>query len=111
MKDSRDVLKDIFPVEENIFATGAVLTAPTLSMKSVAEETIRSIDFSVVLRDVGIIVAREICTELEGMGLKPSDYVSLEKMPEEVAKRLAKELAKAPSQFVETLLEQMRLRG
>lgn len=64
-----------------------------------------------ILKNIGIGAAKEICDELERMGLRAADYADLPDMPELVAARIGAELVKAPTDFVAALLEQMRLRG
>lgn len=96
---------------EGIGATGRVLTLPSGVTKELAAQTIEQLDLQPILRDIGIIVAREIANELESMALRPADYVDLPDMPQMVAAMVAGELASAPDSFVKALTDQLRLRG
>ena len=91
--------------------TAQVLTLPSGVTKELAQQAIETVDLDPVLRDIGIIVAREIANELDAMALRPADYVGLPDMPQMVAARLAGELAAAPQVFVQALLQSLQSRG
>lgn len=108
LEELRRVLDD---KHENLNSTAKVLTLPSGVTREVASQAIEALNLAPVLRDVGLMLAREISDELERMALRPADYADLPDMPQLVAARLGAELSKAPTEFVEALLEQMRLRG
>lgn len=91
--------------------TGKVLVMPSGVTRDLAAQAIADIDTSPIMRDIGVIVARQIATELQQMALRPADYASLPDLPQMVAARLGAELATAPDVFVASLLEQLRLKG
>lgn len=111
MSKAIEELKAIFDVEESFVSTGVAQNSPTELTREIASQLIQKIDLSVVLRDIGIIVAREISSELEKVSLRAADYADLPDMPQMVAARLGSELSVAPNDFVNALLEQIKLRG
>ncbi len=106
-------LKSVFgePKEEGYTTTAKVLTLPSGVTKDLAAQAIEQLDLSPIMRDFGSVVAREIANELQAMALRPADYVDLPDMPQMVAARVAAELSTAPPEFVQTLMEQLKLRG
>lgn len=99
------------PTNEGYTTTSKVLTLPSGVTKELATQAIEQLDLTQVLKDIGAIVAREIANELEAMNLRPADYVALPDMPQMVASMVAGELASAPEEFVQALIEQLKLRG
>jgi hypothetical protein len=109
VEDLRLVFGD--PQVEGYTTTGKVMILPSGVTKDLASQAIEQIDLSIVMRDIGMILAREIANELERMALRPADYVDLPDMPQMVAARVAGELAAAPPEFLVALLDHIRLRG
>jgi hypothetical protein len=99
------------PLDEGYTTSAKVLTMPSGVTKELATQAIEQLDLTQVLKDIGVIVAREIANELEAMNLRPADYVALPDMPQMVASMVAGELASAPEEFVQALIEQLKLRG
>lgn len=106
---SEDVLKEIFGSEEKTEST--IPFRPSSLSQEVASQAIQNINLSPVLRDIGMIVGREVSMALESMSLRPADYLDLPDMPKLLASRVGAELSKAPAEFVKALIEQMALRG
>jgi hypothetical protein len=98
-------------LKETWMATGTVLTMPSGVTKELAANAIEALDLEPIMRDIGIIVAREIADVLQTMALRPADYVILPDMPQMVAARIGAELSQAPNPFVRALIEQLKLRG
>ena len=112
MKAAIEELKVIFgPVEEGYTTTAQVLNLPATATKDLASQSIEQLDLDPIMRDIGAIAAREIANELQAMALRPADYVDLPDMPKIVASRIAGELVAAPPLFVQSLIEQLKLRG
>ena len=113
MKSAVEDLKAVFgePQEEGYTTTAKVLTLPAGVTRDLASQAIEQLDLSVIMRDIAAVVAREIATELQTMALRPADYTDLPDMPQMVAARVAGELAAAPPEFVQTLIEHIKLRG
>lgn len=108
-----DELQAVFgPQTENAFiSTGSVLVKPSSLSTDLASASIEAMNLAPVLTNIGVLCAQAIATELEGLALRPADYAGLPELPESVAKRVAKELAKAPTQFVAALIETLKARG
>lgn len=99
------------PQAEGYTTTSKVLVLPAGVTKDLATQAIEQLDVGPILRDIGIIVAREIADELQAMALRPADYVDLPDMPQMVAARIGSELAAAPPEFIQALIGQLKLRG
>jgi hypothetical protein len=99
------------PQEEGYTTTAKIMILPAGVTKDLAAQAIEQIDLSPIMRDIGVIVAREISNELQAMALRPADYTDLPDMPQMVASRIAGELAAAPLEFVQALIEHIRIRG
>jgi len=99
------------PKEEGLTTTSRVLNLPSGVTKELASQAIEQMDLEPILRDIGIITAREIANALEAMALRPADYVDLPDMPQMVAALVAGELASAPDEFTKALTDQLKLRG
>lgn len=109
---SLDQLRKVFPpVVEGSTNAAQLAVLPSQVTMQLAAQAIESLDLTVVLRDIGTIVAREIADTLETMSLRPADYVTLPDLPQMVAAMVAGELAAAPPEFANALIEQLKLRG
>jgi hypothetical protein len=108
-----DDLKSVFevPKTEGYTTTGKVMILPSGVTKDVAAQAIEQIDLEPILRDIGIIVAREIADELQRMGLRPADYVDLPDMGHMVAARVGSEVSLCPPPFLAALMSHLRMRG
>ena len=106
-------LKAVFgdPKTEGYTTTAKVMILPAGVTKDLAAQAIEQIDLGPILRDFGVILAREIANELERMALRPADYADLPDMPQMVAARVAGELAAAPPEFIGPLIDNIKLRG
>lgn len=108
-----DELKKIFgePTSEGFVSTGRVLTLPSAVSGEIANQVIATMDLTQILKDIGAVVAQQLATDLEAMALRPADYALLPDMPQMLAQRVAKELAKAPTEFTAALVDRLKLRG
>lgn len=109
VEDLKTVFGDL--QHEGFTTTSKVLTLPSGVTKDLATQAIEQLDTGPILRDIGVIVAREIADELQAMALRPADYIDLPDMPQLVAARIGSELAAAPPEFIQALLENLKLRG
>ena len=109
LDDLRKILQE--PLGEAYVSTGRVLTLPSGVTTEVAAQTIASMDLTQILKDIGSVAAMQIAQDLEAMALRPADYALLPNLAEMVAQRIAKELAKVPTEFTSALVERMKLRG
>lgn len=110
---ARKELEAIFGAMTETYSsdTARALSMPGGVTKEIAAQAVENLDLAPILRDIGLIVARQIATDLEAMALRPADYVDLPDMPQMVAARLGAELSTAPTDFVAALLEQLKSRG
>lgn len=113
MTSAIEDLQSVFgaPKEEGYTTTAKVMILPSGVTKDVASQAIEQIDLTTIMRDIGVILAREISDELQRMALRPADYADLPDMPQMVAARVAGELAAAPPEFVTALIDYIKLRG
>lgn len=113
MSSAIEDLKSVFgdPTTEGLTTTSKVLILPSGVTKDLASQAIEQLDLGIVMRDIGIIMAREIADELIRMALRPADYIDLPEMPQMVAARVGAELSLAPPEFLEALIEGLKARG
>jgi hypothetical protein len=107
---------DILTQLESVFGEGVVtglsMIRPSPISKEQAAQAVKDFQLGPVLRDLGIVCAREIANELEGMGLRPADYLGMSDLVPTVIARLADALSGSPSEvFQHSFLATLRLRG
>ncbi len=111
LDDLRGVFVSPGSKNEGLTTTSKVLLIPDGISKDLASKAIQSLDLKPIMRDFGIIVAREIANELDAMALRPADFVDLPDLAKTIAKRLAAELAESPEEFAVALSDTLKMRG
>lgn len=110
--DTRRRLLEVFGAPTNVApgGTGAVLTRPSKLDMELASKVISVIPIDRILRDLGVVAARELADEFERRGLKPSDYRNLEGVSQKIATMIAKSVTKSEV-FDRALREHLGMRG
>ena len=102
-------LQDVFG-EWVLRSTGQVMNSPSTISGEIACSVASEMDLDRVVKDLGIVAARELADRLESHALRPADYAVLDDIGQIVAKRLVSALR---GNFMEVFLKsfQTTLRG
>lgn len=101
-------LQEIFGSQGFFSNTGSVMIAPSSITHQQASECVEKVNLSPLLRDLGLIMARELENELRTCGLRPADYAGLPNLPDILASRIAKALTKVPPEFANAFTDHLR---
>jgi len=111
---SRSVLQDlgeVFGIAEVKTTAARVMTSPSSVTKELVNKIAKEFPLEGVMRDFGLVVARELANFIEAHALRPADYADLPDLGEALSERLMQELGKNPDTFTQALAAQLRLRG
>lgn len=97
--------------EEGATTTGMVMNLPSGVTREQALKCVSDVPMESVLRDLAVVLARELAAEMHTHGLRPADYAMDEKLPSIIVERLIQELKTVPEVFERTLREHMKLKG
>jgi len=103
-------LKQFFKTEAAT-NTGSVLTLPSGITKDLAQEIVAQLAIEPIVHGLAAIVAKEVGNRLTSMALRPSDYVNVKALPDELIERLIEELAKKPDLFFNTFRDNLQIQG
>jgi hypothetical protein len=105
-----ELLKKFFQVEAAT-NTGSVLTLPSGITKGLAQEITSQMALEPIVHGLATIVAKEVGNRLTTMALRPSDYLDIKELPDELIERIIEELAKKPDLFFKTFRDNLQLQG
>lgn len=106
-----DVLKDLENVFGEAVASGRVMTTPSGLTIDLVKDILDKFDLAQIMKDLGLVVAREIADKIESVALRPADYADLPDLSAIVSQRLMHELAKDNETFANSLISNLRNRG
>ena len=104
-------LSDVFGVVEVKTTAAKVMTSPSSISKELVTKILSEFPLDNVLRDLGVIVARELANFIEAHALRPADYADLPDLGDVLSERVMQELGKSPEAFTTGLVAQLKLRG
>jgi len=110
--EAKRALTEVFGDPANVSpgGTGAVLTSPAKLDFDIAVEMLAALPLDVILKDLGVVVAREYANELERRGLKPSNFAPVQGLSAKVSARIAKNIAKSEV-FAQSFVDHLGMRG
>lgn len=108
-KPGDSALTDLRSVFEQ--STGTVLITPDSISKDLVSKIVKEFPLEAVIRDIGVVAARELANHIEAKGLRAAGYAELPNLSETMSERLMQELGKEPQVFTDAFLTQLRARG
>ncbi len=104
-------LERVFDVSEIRTTTGQVMTSPSSISRDTVVKLVKEFPLDTVLRDLGVIAARELASFIEALALRPADYAGVEDIGSIVAERIMQALGRDSESFLGTFTAQLRTRG
>ena len=104
---TRSILKDVFGEA----TTQQVLTTPTEMDGKRAEVLIEAMPIDLLLRDLGIVAARQVAEVISMAGLRPADFAGIPDIPQALVAKLVEALVMGDDRFFGAFAAQLAARG
>lgn len=104
-------LQEVFGVSEVATTTGFVMVRPSSISNELVAKVVREFPLEAVLKDLGVVAARELANYIEAMAMRPADYAGMPDLGIVVAERIMQALGKDSEAFTDALTAQLRNRG
>lgn len=104
-------LEAVFGLNEIKTTTGFVMVQPSSISHELVLKVVKEFPLDTIMKDLGVVVARELANYIEAMAMRPADYAEVEDLGTVVGDRIMQALGKDSQIFTDALRAQLRVRG